>query len=86
MGHLGEVEPTPNSFIDSQKYNELQNAFEELHEELENLGAKYIALKKNFSMLSNERNDLKIQNDLLKREKKALSELKSQNDSLRKEK
>ena len=70
----------PNSSIDSQKYVELQNAFEELHEELENLGAKYIALKKNFSMLSNELNDL------LRKENEAISELKSQNDSLRKEK
>ena len=77
MAHLSEVDSTPNSHIDSQKYNELQNAFEELHEELENLGAKYIALKKNLSMLSNELNDLKIQNDLLKKKNEALSELKS---------
>ena len=75
---------TPNSSIDSQKYDELQNAFEELHEELENFGGKYISLKKNFSMLLNELKDLKIQNDLLKKENEALSELKSQNDSFRK--
>ena len=37
-------------------------------------------------MLLSELHDLKIQNDLLKKENEALSQLKSQNDSLRKEK
>ena len=86
MAHLSDVDTTHNSSIESQKYDELQNAFEELYEELENMGAKYIALKKNFSMLSSEFNDLKIQNDFLKKENEAFSDLKSQNDALRKEK
>ena len=77
IAHLSEVDTTHNSSIDSQKYDELQNAFEELHEELENLRAKYIALKKNFSTLSSEFNDLKIQNDLLKKKNEALSDLKN---------
>ena len=69
IAHLSEVDNNHNSCIYSKKYDELQSAFGELHEELENLGTKRIALKKNFSMLSNELNDLKIQNDLLKKGK-----------------
>ena len=86
MAHLSEVDSTPDTCCDSQKYDDLQNAFEELHQELENLGAKYISLKKNFSLLSNELNDLKSQNEFLSKENKALNDLKFQNDSLRKEK
>ena len=53
---------------------------------MENLGDKYIALKKNSSILSSEFNDLKIQNDFLEKENEAISDLKCQNDALRKEK
>ena len=42
------VNSKPTSIIETHDYDELQNAFEELHEELENLGIKYISLKKNF--------------------------------------
>ena len=51
------VNSKPTSIIENHDYDELQNAFEELYEELENLGIKHISLKKNFSILSKELND-----------------------------
>ena len=55
------VNSKPTSIIETHDYDEFQNAFEELHEELKNLGIKYISLKKHYSLLSKELNELKSQ-------------------------
>lgn len=63
-----EVTTLDNVSIENISHEKLQNAIEELDEELEKLGKKYVSLKKKISYLTSESDVLRKENIFLENE------------------
>lgn len=76
MAHDGDEVNSSDTFDDQFNYNELLDAFEELHSEFKKLSSKYKSLKKtNFSLLA-EKDLLKKENDAFKEKIEEISSQK----------